>query len=86
MAPSTQYIVCGGISVIFLGCLLWRVNRDWKDRFPWPEDGHDRAARRELEWYWNSDRNKDIEKIPFESPLNEGKPHPEGLSSRALDT
>jgi hypothetical protein len=26
----------------------------------------------------------DVEKIPFESPLNEGKSHPEGLSDRAL--
>ena len=86
MAPATQFLVCGGTSVVFLGCLFWRVNQDWKRRFHRPEDGHDRAGRRELEWYWNPDRNKDVEKIPFESPLNECESHPEGLSSRDWTT
>jgi hypothetical protein len=34
------------------------------------EDGHDRAARREQEWCWDSVRNKDIEKIRVEDPLS----------------
>jgi hypothetical protein len=72
MTQSTQLLVCGGISVVFLSCLFWRVSQDWKDRFQRPEDGHDRVERRELEWYWNSDQNRNVEKIPFESPLNEG--------------
>jgi hypothetical protein len=85
MAPSTQFLVCGGLSVVFLSCLLLLINQDRKERFHRPEDGHDHAERRELEWYWNSDRNKDVEKIPFERPLSECKSHPEGLSGRVLD-
>ena len=81
MTPLTQFLVCAAISVVFLSCLFWRINQDWTERFHRPEDGPDRAERRELEWYWN----KDVEKIPFESPLGEGKAHPEGLSGQAFD-
>jgi hypothetical protein len=82
MATLTQALVCGGISVAFLSCFFWRVNQDWKDGFHRAEEGQDGAERRELEWYRNSDRNKDVEKIPFESPLSEGKSHLEGLSGQ----
>jgi hypothetical protein len=39
--------------------MLVNLNREYKERQR-PEDGHDRAERREFEWYGNSDRKKDI--------------------------
>src|ERR1700733_3979807 len=38
MAPLTQGLVCGSLSVVFLSLLLWRVNQDWKHRFHLSED------------------------------------------------
>jgi len=35
---------------------VMKVARRFKRAQQWQEeDGHDRAARREFEWYWNSD-------------------------------
>ena len=70
MTPLTQFLV---YTVVFLSCLFWRVNHDWKERFQRPEDGHDRAGRREWQWYWNRDRNKIVEKIPFEPRTSKEK-------------
>jgi hypothetical protein len=61
--------------------MLVNLNREYKERRR-PEDGHDRAERRELKWYGNSDCDKDIEKIPVENPPSEGKSLHEGLSGR----
>jgi hypothetical protein len=82
MEAPTEIYVGTGLALGALVLMLVNLNRQYMQRQR-PEDGHDRAGRRELEWYWNSDRNKDVEKIPFESPLSEGKSHPEGLSGRA---
>jgi hypothetical protein len=85
MTPFIRFLVCASISVIFLSCLFWRINQDWKERFDWRKHGPDRAEQRKMKRHWNSDRNKDVEKIPFESPLSEGKSHPGGLPGQALD-
>ena len=69
-APTELYVGTGIVLGAFI-LMLVNLNREYKERQRL-EDGHDRAARRELEWHWNSDRNKDVENIPAKTPLNEG--------------
>jgi hypothetical protein len=77
-APTEIYVG----TVLALGALvLMLVNWRHKPKQR-PEDGFDRAGRRERAWYGNSEQNKDVMPIPFESPLSEGKAHPEGPSGR----
>lgn len=49
-----------------LGIVIAGLNRDYRHRQRL-ETGHDRAERREWQWYRNKDRNKVIEKIPLGS-------------------
>jgi hypothetical protein len=58
-------VLCAGM----LGIVIVGLNRDYRDRER-RESGHDRAEWREWHWYWNKDRNKDIENIPTEGPLS----------------
>ena len=46
--------------------MLWNLNQEYSDQQP--EDGHDRSERREIDWYWNPDRNKGVENIPLTAP------------------
>jgi hypothetical protein len=80
--PPTQAIFCVSLAVLFLVFLFALANDDWKkERTYRPENGHDRAALREEEWYrWYHKR--DHENIPAGSPLSEGKSLHEGLSER----
>jgi hypothetical protein len=78
--PTALY---AGTGVVLGALALMLVNlRRWYKGRRRPEDGHDRAERRELEWYSNPGRKKDIEKIPVENSLSEGKSLHEGLSRR----
>jgi hypothetical protein len=52
-------------------CVMWRLHENDKNRGPRalpPEDGHDRAGRREMNWYWNAERNKEAENNPVGDP------------------
>jgi len=66
MAPPTQILVGGGISFVAFCWMLWNLNQEYSDQQP--EDGHDRSERREIDWYWNPDRNKGVENIPLTAP------------------
>jgi hypothetical protein len=79
-APTELYVGTGILLGAFV-LMLVNLNREYKERQR-PEDGHDRAERRELNWYGDLDCDEDIEKIPVENPLSEGKSLPKGLSGR----
>ena len=72
-APTEIYVGTGlALGALVLMLVNWRHKP--KQR---PEDGFARAGRRERAWYGSSEQNKDFVPIPFESPLSEGKLHPE---------
>jgi hypothetical protein len=81
MEAPTELCVGTGIVHGAFVLMLVNLNREYKERQR-PEDGHDRAERRERKWYGNSDCDEDIEKIPIENPPGEGKSLHEGLSGR----
>jgi hypothetical protein len=43
---------------VFIGEVVGAAKRFKRSQEWHAEDGHDRAERRELEWYWNSDPEK----------------------------
>jgi hypothetical protein len=57
MGAPTSILVGGGMIAATFGLIRWHLSQVYKKRFPQPEDGHERAERREQEWYWNKDRN-----------------------------
>jgi hypothetical protein len=60
-APTNIYVGTGlALGALVLMLVMWRHKP--KQR---PEAGHDRAARRGLKWYGNSEQNKDVVPIPF---------------------
>jgi hypothetical protein len=61
MEPPTQILVGVGLSFVASCWMLWNLNEEYRDQQP--EHGHDRVTRRELNWYWNPDRNENVEKI-----------------------
>jgi|HubBroStandDraft_1064217.scaffolds.fasta_scaffold407156_2 hypothetical protein len=64
METPTSILVGGGILAVATYGLIFRgLNLAHKRAYK-TETGHERAERREWHWYWNKDRNKDIEKIP----------------------
>jgi hypothetical protein len=67
MEATTNIYVSTGLALwaLVLNLVNWRYKQRQR-----PENGHDRAERRKLEWHQNLYR---IEKIPVESPLSEGK-------------
>jgi len=52
-APTELYVGTGIVLGAFV-LMLVNLNREYKERQR-PEDGHDRAERRELKWYGNLD-------------------------------
>ena len=58
-------VLCAGM----LAVLILGLNSDYRDRER-RETGQDRAERREWQWYWNKDRNSNIENIPTDGPLS----------------
>ena len=78
-APTELYVGTGIVLGAFV-LMLVNLNREYKERQR-PEDGHDRAERREFEWYGNSDRERDIETIPVEDPLSDSESLLEGMSN-----
>ena len=81
MEAPTQLYVGTGILLGAFVLMLVNLNREYKERQR-SEDGHDHAERRELDWYGNLDCDEDLEKIPVENPLGEGKSLYERLSGR----
>jgi hypothetical protein len=71
MAPLTEVIVGLVLAAGTLGVLLVIVGLSLDSKYcERPETGHDRAERREWQWYWNKDRKKELEKIPSGEPLS----------------
>ena len=70
-APTELYVGTGILLGAFV-LMLVNLNREYKERQR-PEDGHDRVERRELKWYGDLDYEEDMEKIPVENSLSEGK-------------
>jgi hypothetical protein len=58
METPTSLLVGGGIlALLTYGLILRGLNLPHK-RAHNAETGHERAERRERQWYWNQDRNK----------------------------
>jgi hypothetical protein len=79
MEAPTEIYMGTALALGLLGLTLVKWRYKPKQR---PEDGRDRAARREEAWYGNSDRNMDVVPIPFENPISDNKSDPEVLSGR----
>lgn len=59
--PPTLVELCASIALLAVIVIpsLVKVSRVFKRSQQWQaENGHDRAERREFEWYWNSDPEK----------------------------
>jgi hypothetical protein len=69
MGTPTSILVDTGLVAVAYGFICCGIYHAHK-RSQRAETGHDRAERREWHWYWNKDRSKDVENIPFEGPLN----------------
>jgi hypothetical protein len=72
MGQGTQILICVVSFVAVYSFILWRLNEQQKPPRAWSENGHDRAARREMEWHpatrdWRDKKN--VEKTPLDRPL-----------------
>jgi hypothetical protein len=68
MESSTMLLACTGLMTVITIPSVLKVARLFKRSQQWQEeDGHDRAERREYEWYWS---RKKTENISSAKPLN----------------
>jgi hypothetical protein len=72
MGQGTQILICFVLLVAVYFFILWRLNEQQKPPRAWPTNGHDRAARREIEWHPNTREwmdQKNIEQTSRDGPL-----------------
>jgi hypothetical protein len=74
METPIPVLICAWIALVAIIAIpgLVKFSRAFKRSQQWKtENGHDRAERREYDWYWNSDPEKTPRELTPREPLEQ---------------